>query len=181
MREPRVPQRPRRLVDADRDATQSTDDLLAAVQGTVSRRDPEERAGDAVEVGGRAGKGHRRVQRNPGGALPGRRLQHVEARAAADVQDSRARTHRLRRRQLGDDPAEGVVGNGEHEQLRGLRDRRGVGNRHPGEQRCCPGARRFGSGGHRRHGEPGAAQRGTERGAGPACADDAYVGMPSTG
>ena len=136
---------------------------------------PKEMPRQPVQVGGRAGEGHRRVQRQRPGAERGRRRQHGQPVRAGGVRDDLAGAQRARRGEAGDHR-----GRARRRGRRAAADRwrRGRPRRRAG--RAAPGSRRAMR--SRAAAEtpeaattrwPAAGERGAENGTDPAGADHA--------
>ena len=128
-----------------------------------------------MHVLGGAGEGHRRVQgqRQHPGLLGGG--QHADPGRTGGVAGQLAAAPGAGPGEPGDQAGEGVVGDGQHDEVAGGHHLVGAHQRHPGQQ---PGGALGGRGGQARgrdHLVAGGGERGAEDGAHPAGADHAHA------
>ena len=172
MRERRVVDRPVLLLDPDRLTAHLEDQRLTEGAQGLQRGHREAAVDEPVQVDGRAGERHGRMEGERQGLAGDRRLKDGDAVDAGGVDDDLARMEGAGGRQPGHELGKRVVRDREQHELDGADDLPDRQDRYAGKQGRCPLQRPLAHRGDTDDAVPGLTQRRAQDGADPAGTDD---------
>ncbi len=172
-REGRVVERAGLLGDPLGFAAHLDDQGLGGQPQLLGRGDAERASGQPLHVDGRAGEGHRRVQRERQRAGAQRGVEHLRAVPPRGVHEQLSRAHGTGLGEAVDEAGQGVVGHGQQDEVGAREHLVRANQRHVGQQRAARRRRGVRDPGDGDRAVPGELEGGGQGGPDAARADDA--------